>query len=169
MGERIGVMTSGGDCPGLNAAIRAVVRCAGRGGAEVLGIRNGWRGLIEDDVVSLTRESVSGILPRGGTVLGATRTNPLEEEWMMERVLANWRKHELTALILMGGEGSPSAACEVWRAHRLPIVCLPKTIDNDVRGTALTFGFYSAAGFVMEAVDRSTRRPAHTAASWSSR
>jgi ATP-dependent phosphofructokinase / diphosphate-dependent phosphofructokinase len=154
MGERIGVMTSGGDCPGLNAAVRAVVRCAGRGGAEVLGVRNGWQGLIEDDLVPLTRESVSGILPRGGTILGSTRTNPLREGRTMERVLANWQKHNLTALILMGGEGSLSAAYEVWRAYNLPLVCLPKTIDNDVRGTALTFGFYSAAGFVMEAVDR---------------
>jgi 6-phosphofructokinase 1 len=154
MKEHIGVLTAGGDCPGLNAVIRAVVRCAIRDGIEVLGIKNGWRGLVEDDVEALTRASVTGILPRGGTILGTSRLNPVKDPQMIERLLANWKKHELSALVVVGGDGSLSAARDLWRDYQLPIVGIPKTIDNDINGTDFTFGFDTAVSVVTDAVDR---------------
>jgi phosphofructokinase-like protein len=154
MKEHIGVLTAGGDCPGLNAVIRAVVRCAIRDGIEVLGIKNGWRGLVEDDVEALTRASVTGILPRGGTILGTSRLNPVKDPQMIESLLANWKKHELSALVVVGGDGSLSAARDLWRDYQLPIVGIPKTIDNDINGTDFTFGFDTAVSVVTDAVDR---------------
>src|SRR5216117_1103404 len=107
---RIGVLTGGGDCPGLNAAIRALVRCASDDGVYVLGIHNGFRGLVDDDVGELTRASVIGILPRGGTILGTSRFNPLKDEQCLERTREIWKTHKLDGLIVVGGEGSLSAA-----------------------------------------------------------
>ncbi|HEY0081728.1 MAG TPA: 6-phosphofructokinase, partial [Pyrinomonadaceae bacterium] len=141
MSVRIGILTAGGDCPGLNAVIRAVVRRALVEDAQVLGIRNGWRGLIEDDVVLLTRSSVSGILPRGGTILGTSRTNPFDEDSFIERIRLNWDKHALDGLIVVGGDGSLRTARDMWREHNYPIVGVPKTIDNDIGGTDFSFGF----------------------------
>lgn len=154
MEERIGILTGGGDCPGLNAAIRAVVRRALTEGVEVKGIKNGWLGLIEDDIVELPRSATSGILPRGGTILGTSRTNPIKNPQWETMLVANWRKHQFTALVAIGGEGTLSAALELYRRHNLPLVGLPKTIDNDLNGTDYTFGFDTAVGVVMEAVDR---------------
>jgi phosphofructokinase-like protein len=154
MKEHIGILTGGGDCPGLNAVIRAVVRCAIRDGIEVLGIKNGWRGLVEDDVEALTRASVTGILPRGGTILGTSRLNPVKDPQMIESLLATWKKHELSALVVVGGDGSLSAARDLWRDYQLPIVGIPKTIDNDINGTDFTFGFDTAVSVVTDAVDR---------------
>jgi 6-phosphofructokinase 1 len=154
MKERIGILTGGGDCPGLNAVIRAVVRCAGRDGIEVLGIKNGWRGLVEDDVEVLTRKQVTGILPRGGTILGTSRLNPATDPQMIEQLLANWKKYELSSLIVVGGDGSLSAARDLWRDYQLPVVGIPKTIDNDISGTDFTFGFDTAVSVVTDAVDR---------------
>src|ERR1041384_8329015 len=110
---RIGVLTGGGDCPGLNAAIRAIVRCASDDGVSVLGIKNGFRGLVENDVVELTRASVIGILPRGGTILGTSRFNPLKEEKSLRLLKDNFALQQLDALIVVGGEGSLSAAREL--------------------------------------------------------
>src|SRR5712692_11748374 len=141
MSARIGLLTGGGDCPGLNAAIRAIVRRASGDGANILGIRNGWLGLIDNDVVELDREAVAGILPRGGTILGTSRVNPLNDEQSIGIVKDNWRKLGLSGLIVVGGEGTLSAARDLWRHHRLQIVGIPKTIDNDICGNDFTFGF----------------------------
>ncbi len=154
MKKHIGILTAGGDCPGLNAVIRAVVRRAVVVESEILGIKNGWRGLVEGDVEPLTRSSVTGILPRGGTILGTSRLNPLESSETLERLKQNWEKLGLNALIVVGGDGTLSAALDLWRDHHLPIVGIPKTIDNDIRGTDFTFGFDTAVGVVTDAVDR---------------
>jgi 6-phosphofructokinase 1 len=151
---RIGVLTGGGDCPGLNAAIRAIVRRASADQVEILGMRNGWIGLIENDVIELDRASVSGILPRGGTILGTSRFNPLKDPQSLERLKENWLTLRLGGLIVVGGEGSLSAALELWRDHQLQLVGIPKTIDNDVCGTDFTFGFDTAVSIVTDAVDR---------------
>jgi 6-phosphofructokinase 1 len=155
MGLRVGILTGGGDAPGLNAAIRAVVRrsCLTEG-AEVLGVMNGWRGLIEDDLKPLTRSCVSGILPRGGTILGTSRTNPQDGADFPARIRATWERHRLDALVVVGGEGTLRAARDVWHEHGLPLVGIPKTIDNDLDGTDFPFGFDTAVNTVMEAVDR---------------
>src|SRR5438034_2070656 len=151
---RIGVLTGGGYCPGLNAAIRAIVRHALADGVKVLGIRNGWQGLVENDVVGLNRASVTGILPRGGTILGTSRFNPVKEAQSIERLKATWLKHNLGGLIVVGGEGTLSAALDLCRDHQLQIVGIPKTIDNDVCGTDFTFGFDTAVSVVTDAIDR---------------
>ena len=151
---RIGILTAGGDSPGLNAAIRAVVRCADSDGVEVLGIRSGWLGLFENDIAPLTRTTVIGILPRGGTILGTSRFDPLKEPASLPRIRENWEAHKLSALIAVGGEGSLSAARDLWRDHQFNIVGIPKTIDNDVCGTDFTFGFDTAVSIVTDAIDR---------------
>src|SRR5256714_11577401 len=151
---RIGVLTGGGDCPGLNAAIRAIVRCALADNVAVLGIRNGFRGLVENDIVELTRASVIGILPRGGTILGTSRFNPLKDEQCLQLLKNNFAGHRLDGLIIVGGEGSLSAARDLWRNHNLKLVGIPKTIDNDISGTDFTFGFDTAVSIVTDAIDR---------------
>lgn len=151
---RIGILTGGGDCPGLNAAIRAVVRCASADDVKVLGFRNGWRGLFEDDFLELTRESVIGILPRGGTILGTSRFNPLKDPHSIAVLKDNWKKHNLAGLIAVGGEGTLSAALELYEHHQLHVVGVPKTIDNDINGTDFTFGFDTAVSVVTDAIDR---------------
>ncbi len=153
MSVRIGILTAGGDCPGLNAAIRAVVRRALIADARVFGIKNGWRGLIEDDLISLTRSSVTGILRRGGTILGTSRTDPLDPPHL-ERIRQHWERHQLEALIVVGGDGTLRTARDMWNLHQFPIVGIPKTIDNDVGGTDYTFGFDTAVSIVTDAVDR---------------
>ena len=154
MSVRIGILTAGGDCPGLNAVIRAVVRRALVEDAQVFGIKNGWRGLIEDDLELLTRRSVSGILPRGGTILGTSRTNPFDEASFLDQIRHTWEKHQLGALIVVGGDGTLRTARDMWREHHYPIIGVPKTIDNDVGGTDYTFGFDTAVSIVTEAIDR---------------
>ena len=155
MGLRVGILTGGGDCPGLNAVIRAVVRrSTHEEGAEVFGVMNGWRGLIEDDLRPLTRSGVTGILPRGGTILGTSRINPQDGADYPDRIRATWRKYGLDGLIVVGGEGTLRAARDVWHDYELPLVGIPKTIDNDLDGTDFPFGFDTAVNTVMEAVDR---------------
>jgi len=151
---RIGVLTGGGDCPGLNAAIRAIVRRANADKVEVLGFRSGWQGLVENDFIELNRSSVTGILPRGGTILGTSRYNPVKEPQSIPRLIENWTTHRLAGLIVVGGEGTLSAALELYRDHHLQLVGVPKTIDNDVYGTDFTFGFDTAVSIVTDAVDR---------------
>ncbi len=148
-------MTGGGDCPGLNAVIRAVVRRALlESGSTVLGIKNGWRGLLEDDITELTRLSVTGILPRGGTILGTSRVNPQKDAGDVELIRRTWEEHRLDACVVVGGEGTLRAARDMWRDHGFRVVGVPKTIDNDLDGTDFTFGFDTAVNTVMEAVDR---------------
>lgn len=151
---RIGVLTGGGDCPGLNAAIRAIVRRANADKIEVLGFRSGWQGLVENDFIELDRSSVTGILPRGGTILGTSRYNPVKEPQSIPSLIENWTTHRLAGLIVVGGEGTLSAALELYRDHHLQLVGVPKTIDNDVCGTDFTFGFDTAVSIVTDAVDR---------------
>src|SRR6266567_6437863 len=151
---KIGILTGGGDCPGLNAAIRAIVRCASADHVETLGIRNGSLGLVEDDLVELTRTSVIGILPRGGTILGTSRFNPTKDAQCIETLKDNCAKRELAGLIAVGGEGTLSAARDLWRDHQIRVVGIPKTIDNDINGTDFTFGFDTAVSIVTDAIDR---------------
>ena len=150
---KIGILTGGGDCPGLNAVIRAVVRRALSFGIEVLGIRNGFLGLVEGDVEPLTGFSVTGILPKGGTILGTSRYDPLRVMEDRQKLLNNLKRYGLDALIAVGGDGTLSAARELHEMG-VPIVGVPKTIDNDLKGTDYTFGFDTAVNVVRDAVDR---------------
>lgn len=151
--KRIGLLSGGGDCPGINAVIRAVVRKALQEGCEVVGIRDGWKGLIENDHVKLGMDSVSGILAKGGTILGTSRTNPYKKEGDLKKLLDNYKKLNLDALIAIGGEDTLGVASKLVE-EGLPIVGVPKTIDNDLSGTDVTFGFDSAINIVTEAIDR---------------
>jgi 6-phosphofructokinase 1 len=150
---KVGLLTGGGDCPGLNAVIRAVVRRAQQQGLEVLGIRNGFLGLIEGDVEPLTAFSVTGILPKGGTILGTSRFDPLRTTEDRQKLLNNLKRYGIDALIAVGGDGTLSAARELHEIG-VPIVGVPKTIDNDLKGTDYTFGFDTAVNVVRDAVDR---------------
>ncbi|WP_328666978.1 6-phosphofructokinase [Streptomyces sp. NBC_00322] len=151
---RVGVLTGGGDCPGLNAVIRSVVRKGVQEwGYEFIGLRDGWLGAIEDRVVPLDIPAVRGILPRGGTILGSSRTNPLKKEDGEGRVRDTLAAHGIDALIVIGGEDTLSVATELSR-RGIKVVGVPKTIDNDVSGTDYTFGFDTAVGIATEAIDR---------------
>ncbi len=149
----IGVLTGGGDCPGLNAVIRAVVRRADGLGYKVVGIKNGWLGLLRGNAEPLTLNSVSGILPRGGTILGTSRTNPLANEDDRKRLLANLKKLKLDYLIAVGGEDTLGVARKL-AIEGVKVIGVPKTIDNDIDGTDQTFGFDTAVTIVTEAIDR---------------
>jgi len=150
---RIGCLTGGGDCPGLNAVIRAVVKRATRSGDEVLGIHNGWAGLINGFVEPMTEFTVTGILPKGGTILGTSRTNPFKSQETLQKTHAHFKKFGLGALIAIGGEDTLGVA-QKFHAEGMPVVGVPKTIDNDLAGTDYTFGFDTAVNVVMEAIDR---------------
>jgi 6-phosphofructokinase 1 len=152
---RIGVLTGGGDCPGLNAVIRAVVRKGvGVYGHEFVGYRDGWRGPLENDSRPLGVPEVRGILPRGGTILGSSRTNPFKEEGGPERVAENLEATGVDGLIAIGGEDTLGAASRLHTEAGIPIVGVPKTIDNDLSATDYTFGFDTAVNIAMEAIDR---------------
>jgi 6-phosphofructokinase 1 len=151
---RIGVLTGGGDCPGLNAVIRAVVRKGvGTYGHEFVGFRDGWRGPLENVTMPLDIASVRGILPRGGTILGSSRTNPLKLDRGIDAIRANLSANGVDALIAIGGEDTLGVAT---RLHELgvQVVGVPKTIDNDLNATDYTFGFDTAVNIAMEAIDR---------------
>jgi ATP-dependent phosphofructokinase / diphosphate-dependent phosphofructokinase len=152
--EKIGILTGGGDCPGLNAVIRAVVRRAHGLGYDVLGIKNGWAGLVQGLVEPLTDFSVTGILPRGGTILGTSRTNPFRQVEYIQKLKSNWQKFGLSYLVTVGGEDTLGVAHKLFRDEGYPIVGVPKTIDNDLSGTDYTFGFDTAIQIVTEAIDR---------------
>src|SRR5918999_1734893 len=152
--ERLGVLTGGGDCPGLNAVIRAVTRRSLDRGYEVLGVRAGWRGLVEGVFTPLGPREISGILPRGGTIIGTTRTNPYKVEGGVDRVLANFRDQDLAALVAIGGEDTLGVAARLHAEHDFPVVGVPKTIDNDLNATDYTFGFDTAVTIATEAIDR---------------
>jgi 6-phosphofructokinase 1 len=151
--KRIGIFTGGGDCPGLNAAIRAATRRAiGGHGWEVLGFRDGWRGVMEGDNHELTLESVQGILHRGGTILGSSGANPYHEGGV-EQVKRVVQDLGLDALLAIGGEGTLGAAARLAE-EGLPVVGVPKTIDNDLSGTDVCIGFSTAVDVATEAIDR---------------
>ena len=148
------MLTGGGDCPGLNAVIRAVSRRSFDRDFEVLGIREGWRGLVEGKFEPLGPREISGILPRGGTILGTSRTNPFRIEGAVERVLEHFSAESLDALVAIGGEDTLGVAARLYAEHDFPVVGVPKTIDNDLSATDYTFGFDTAVWICTEAIDR---------------
>ena len=160
------VLTGGGDCPGLNAVIRAVVKTFLQNGCDVYGVHNGFNGLVNDNLQKMDYASVSGILPRGGTILGTTnRDNPfkfaIEQEDgsiiykdMREKVLENLRKYDIEALVVIGGDGSLNIGAQLARECGIKVVGCPKTIDNDLPCTERTFGFDTAMAMATEALDR---------------
>jgi phosphofructokinase-like protein len=152
--KRVGVLTGGGDCPGLNAVIRAVTRRSLDRGTDVVGVREGWRGLVEGEFVPVGAREISGILPRGGTILGTTRTNPYQLDRGVERVLENFRRERLDALVAIGGEDTLGVAARLHAERDFPVVGVPKTIDNDLSATDYTFGFDTAVSIATEAIDR---------------
>jgi ATP-dependent phosphofructokinase / diphosphate-dependent phosphofructokinase len=151
--RRVAVLTGGGDVPGLNAAIRAVVRRAEEKTLEVLGVRDGWRGLIDGDTFPLSRDAVSGILPKGGTILGTSRTNPAKAPDGVARIKATLASRRVDGLVAIGGDDTLGAASLLSR-EGVAVVGVPKTMDNDVRGTDVTIGFDTAVNTVMDALDR---------------
>ena len=155
MVKRVGILTAGGDCPGLNAMIRAIVRaCVGAHGVECVGILRGWRGLQDGLTTPLDLDSVSGILPRGGTILRTSRSNPFATPDGAARIMANVKKFGLDAVIAIGGDDALTVAYRLYEDHNLRVIGIPKTIDNDVPGTEYTFGFDSTVNIAMEAIDR---------------
>ncbi len=151
---RLGVLTGGGDCPGLNAAIRAVVRQANVAyGDDVVGFRDGWRGVVEDDAIPLDVAACRGILPRGGTIIGTSRFNPCKVAGDAQRALETIERRAIDALVAIGGEGTLGAARDLAQIGA-PIVGVPKTIDNDVGGTDVTIGFHTAVQIATDAIDR---------------
>ena len=150
---KVGVLTGGGDCPGLNAVIRAVARRSFSRGSDVVGVREGWRGLVEGKFEPLGPREVSGLLPRGGTVLGTSRTNPYTVDGV-QAVLENFQRAGLEALVAIGGEDTLGVASRLHAEHDLPVVGVPKTIDNDLSATDYTFGFDTAVWICTEAIDR---------------
>jgi ATP-dependent phosphofructokinase / diphosphate-dependent phosphofructokinase len=151
---KVGVLTGGGDCPGLNAVIRAVVRKGSKEyGYEFLGFRDGWRGPLENHTRELGVPEVRGILPRGGTILGSSRTNPFKVDGGVERITENLKKNGVDALVAIGGEDTLGVATKLADLG-VNVVGVPKTIDNDLNATDFTFGFDTAVNIAMEAIDR---------------
>lgn len=150
---KFGVLTGGGDCPGLNPALRAVVRRAAKFGHETTGFLDGWKGIRDDASRALTVSDVADLLGKGGTILGSSRTNPFAKEADAARVLATIERHGLDALVAIGGDDTLSAALELHRRGGR-VVGVPKTMDNDVAGTDWTFGFYSATTVAVDALER---------------
>ncbi len=151
---KVGILTGGGDCPGLNAVIRAIVRKSHLEGIENIGIKYGWKGLLEADYETVDLRTVSGILPKGGTILGTSRTNPYKQENGPQCIKENWEKIGLDALVAIGGEDTLGVATRLYKEEGLNIVGVPKTIDNDLSSTDYTFGFDTAVNIVMECIDR---------------
>jgi len=151
---KVGVLSGGGDAPGINAVIRAVVRKGIQNyGYEIVGIKDGWLGLLESNFLSLDLRSASGILPRGGSILGTSRTNPFKRENGPKDVLRNAKKVSIGAVVVIGGDDTLSVACKMGELG-LNCVGVPKTIDNDLAGTDYTFGFKTAVAIATEALDR---------------
>lgn len=150
---RIGILTGGGDCPGLNPVIRAVVKKSTQENSTVLGIRYGWRGLLEKDYFELNLSAVSGILHKGGTILGTSRTNPYKKENGPQIVKNNFKELGLDALVVIGGEDTLGAAQKLYD-EGLNVVGIPKTIDNDLSATDFTFGFDTAVNIATGCIDR---------------
>jgi 6-phosphofructokinase 1 len=152
---KVGMLTGGGDCPGLNAVLRAIVRKGQNTyGDELVGFRDGWRGVIDDDVVPLDVEALRGTLPRGGTILGSSRTNPYKLDGGPDRVHATMQRLGLDALIAIGGEDTLGVASKLTADGLANVVGVPKTIDNDLSATELTFGFDTAVQICVDAIDR---------------
>jgi ATP-dependent phosphofructokinase / diphosphate-dependent phosphofructokinase len=151
---RVGVLTGGGDCPGLNAVIRATGRRVIVRGGEVVGVLEGWKGLVEGLFEPLGPREISGLLPRGGTIIGTTRTNPFKLDGGVDKVLSNFEAEGMDALVAIGGEDTLGVAARLFEEHEFPVVGVPKTIDNDLSATDYTFGFDTAVSIATEAIDR---------------
>ena len=153
--KRLGVLTSGGDCPGLNAVIRAVVRKAIRDcDMEPIGLLRGWHGLLDGLAQPLGMEEVSGILPRGGTILRTSRVNPFRHDRGPERIMEHMEKFGLDGLVAIGGDDTMNVAARLHREFGLRVIGVPKTIDNDVWGTEYSFGFDTTVNIAVDAIDR---------------
>lgn len=150
----IGLLTGGGDSPAINGAIRAVVRCAHASGHQVFGFMQGWHGVVENDGRQLEPQDVSGILPRGGTILGTSRTNPLKMDDGLERVKATLKARGIEGMITIGGDDTNSVARKLCELGIIRCVGVPQTIDNDIPGTEFSIGYDSALNIVVEALDR---------------
>jgi phosphofructokinase-like protein len=152
---RVGLLTGGGDCPGLNAVIRAVVKVLANDGSSCLGILEGWRGLVQNMTCPLSVAATDGIIGQGGSILGASRTNPYRNpETDLAALRDNFTRLELDALVVIGGDDSLGVALRLYNDFRMPVVGIPKTIDNDLIVTDFSFGFDTAVNIVTEAVDR---------------
>ncbi len=154
MSHKVGILTGGGDCPGLNAVIRAVARKVANAGGQCVGLLEGWRGLVEGKSRPLNPLETDDIIARGGTILGSSRTNPYKNPAHVARCLDTFRQLGLTALVAIGGDDTLGVAARLFDEHQVPTVGVPKTIDNDLSATDFTFGFDTAINIVMEAVDR---------------
>lgn len=152
--KKIGVLTGGADCPGLNAVIRAVVYKGMQEGYVITGIKNGWQGLIDNDTRILDTRSVSGILDRGGTILGTSRLNPLDNPEHVEKIRENYKRNGMDAIIAVGGEVTLSIALELYKKDSIKVVGIPKSIDNALSGTDYAFGFDTAVQVATEQIDR---------------
>jgi 6-phosphofructokinase 1 len=150
---KIGVLTSGGDAPGMNAAVRAVVRAGISYGHEVYGIKDGYQGMIEDDMILLTHQSVSGMLSKGGTFLGTSRAPEFLKEEVREKAVQNLKNRGIEALIVIGGDGTYRGAMDLTRMG-VKTIGLPGTIDNDIAGTDFTIGFHTAVETIVDAIDK---------------
>ena len=152
--KRVAILTGGGDCPGLNPAIRGVVLRLAQEGVECVGMREGWKGMIEGKGDPLTPADVAWIVGKGGTVLGTSRTNPYKKEGGVDKVAETFKKLNLDALVAMGGEDTLGVASKLWTERKLPVVGVPKTMDNDLSATDYTFGFDTAATIAVDAAER---------------
>jgi len=152
--KRIGVFTSGGDAPGMNAAIRSVVRVAISKGLEVFGIQSGYVGMIENRITPLALRDMANIIQRGGTILKTGRSADFLKPEFRKKAVDNLRQHQIEGLVCIGGDGSFRGAMTLWDEHRLPIIGIPGTIDNDIWGTDRTIGFDTAVNTALEAIDR---------------
>ncbi len=159
--KKIGVLTSGGDGPGMNAAIRSVTRCAISHGMEVSGIMRGYQGLIDDDIIELNHRSVSGIINRGGTIIKTARSEKFRSEEGLNIAVATLKKHNIDALVAIGGDGTYRGAMDLITKFQFPVIGLPGTIDNDLQGTDQTIGCYTAINTALEAIDK-VRDTAHS-------
>jgi len=149
--KKIGILTGGGDCPGLNPAIRGVVYASDKFGYECVGILDGWKGMIEGRATPLKKEDVEYIISQGGTIIGTSRTNPFKKEEDVKKVVENFRNLKLYALVAIGGEDTLGVATKLYEKHKLNIVGVPKTMDNDLSATDYTFGFDTAVTRAMDA------------------
>lgn len=154
MPKKIGILTGGGDCPGLNPAIRGCFYGARRNGFECVGLLDGWKGLIEAKTTPLTRTEVEDLISKGGTCLGTSRTNPYKKEGGVQKCLENFKSLGLDALVAMGGEDTLGVAMKLHREHKFPVVGVPKTMDNDLSGTDYTFGFDTSVTVAVDALER---------------
>lgn len=152
--KRIAVLTGGGDCPGLNAAIRAVTRSAYEQGVEVFGVEHGFQGFYKNRIRRLDLKEVSGILTRGGTILKSSRFNPFKNKEWLAAYQRRVKEHKLDGIVVIGGDGSLGVALDSWRKLKIPTIGIPKTIDNDVYGTDFTIGFHTAVDTAVDAIDK---------------